>query len=231
MAAGVTASVASISARIASTPSICNARASGADGVSCSSSANASVAAVRVVDQPAVQISSRDRLDGKGRIVGRRGQGHVQLGGASAKQARHRQILLVQHLRRWAAGFRRMAQLLEHAIEMVQRQMPAVALVGDEAEGCGQRSWRAVRGDVLDRAQEPRSVRETHDIGQEAPELKLGMDARGSSRRKILSSTRSSTSTELLLCSAPRRRTGASSGTSQASALARPTRQRSASRR
>ena len=45
-----------------------------------------------------------------------------------------------------AAGFRRMSQLLEHAIEMVQRQMPAVALVGDEGEGCGQRRWRAVRG-------------------------------------------------------------------------------------
>ncbi len=88
---------------------------------------------------PGHEIGLLDRLPCEGRIVRVDREGLVHLGRPLAEKASERQIALV-HLLRWprlVAGWHH-AQLVQLAVQIVEREAPSIALVGDEAGGAGQ---------------------------------------------------------------------------------------------
>ena len=158
-----------------------------------------------------------DRLAGEGRVVGVDREGAVQLGRAAAEQAGHGEVELVDLGRRRPARLRRSPQLLERPVEIVEGPAPSRRPGWRRSRTPPRGRRRAVGPAALDRAQERRRAGEAGDVGQEAADLQLRVDAGLEPPVDLDASTCSSTSSELLLCSAPRRRTGASSGSASSS--------------
>src|SRR6185437_1721886 len=74
-----------------------------------------------------------------------------------------------------AAGLRMRER--EDVAELLQRELPEVALVLDEFLQHRERDRPPAFAQVLDRAQDRRDVRERGDLGEEAPELELRVHA------------------------------------------------------
>ena len=132
---------------------------------------------------PAHAVVGRDRLGREGRYVGPAGEGQMQLGGAPADLPD-----ALQH----RGGFRRFgdlvagqqALLVDEAVERGAGDAPGVALVLDE--GVHHRQRAAVfMLQQLDAAEQRRRVLEMRDVGQEAADLDLGMNAGGDTAQDL----------------------------------------------
>ncbi len=85
-----------------------------------------------------------------------------------------------RHRARPAAHFAGQGRtLLDEALQIVEREAPAVALVGDVGLQQRERGRRAVGADTYStRSGDRHAVREARHVGEEAPDLELRVDAR-----------------------------------------------------
>ncbi len=121
-------------------------------------------------------IARCERFGVEGRVARAPGQRQVQLRGALAERGGQRQKAAMRIGAATAAsGEVRTSSRI--ALEVAQRVIPAVPLVGDVALDQGQRHDPAVVPEVLERAQHRHAVRIVGDLGQEAPHLQFGIQS------------------------------------------------------
>ena len=124
---------------------------------------------------PAFDIGAGERLGLEGPIARRRGERAVQLRGARGEG-------LDEHQVRGMVRFRAAALGLQISLQVVERVAPAVALVWHE--GLQQRQGRrftegfSASRRILHRSGDRHAVGEFRHLGEEAPDLELGIHAR-----------------------------------------------------
>ena len=169
---------------------------------------SARFAVARSQRRPSGSTSSlRDRLGGEGRIVGRRRERRVQLGGAPAE--RRGQVERIGEGRRGVGAAPSLASRGSSAnssrcaLERVEHDAPGVALVAHEGEGGGERGRLAVvRHDTRRCRRRPACSGSRRPRSGSAPPRSPAAARRGAAGRSS-ASPRRRRSTETLLCSAP----------------------------
>jgi hypothetical protein len=126
---------------------------------------------------PACQILGADRLSREGRLVGLHRERPVHLGRALAERLGQGGILGEGH-----AGFLVLAGpldrlLLEEALQPVDGEVPAVALIGHQPEGDAERGLFAALGDPLHRSEVSRGIGKARHLGEKAGHLDLRLHA------------------------------------------------------
>ncbi len=131
----------------------------------------------RVIDQPVERVC-RKRLDGEGRVAGRRGERAMQFARSPPQRLADHQVGREGRLlafRRLGADRHLHVGILDIAPQRRQKHVPGVALVAHEGEGRRQHRLVAVAVPMLDRAEIGRNVGEARLVGEEACHLDLGL--------------------------------------------------------